>query len=150
MHDVILSKAAGIFSRMTNGEYVRILPPSQLIETDLKVELSSGEFQETVDILSRGTCEQLYLSVRLSRILDTKPALPVIIDDSFVNFDTLHTKQSLQILSELSESHQIFLLTCHPELVDYIGKSVKAQYWKLEKGRFSLSDNKELTGYLSC
>ncbi|MDD4494936.1 MAG: AAA family ATPase [Eubacteriales bacterium] len=149
MKDVILSKAATIFNRMTDGEYVKILPPAQLAEMDLRVELANGESQDTVDILSRGTCEQLYLAVRISRILDTKPSLPVIIDDSFVNFDCRHTKESLQIISELSESHQIFVLTCHPEIVEYINGIAKAQYWKLEKGRFSSSDCNELSKYLS-
>ena len=147
-HDELLKKAAGIFGRMTGGDYARILPPPKLTDFDFQVETTGGILVDTANVLSRGTCEQLYLSVRLSRILETRPALPVIIDDSFVNFDTSHTKQVVKILSELSESHQIFILTCHPELVDYVAETIKAQYWKLESGSFSLSGSKELSKYL--
>lgn len=149
MHEELLGKAAGIFSRLTGGEYTRILPPPQLTATDLQVENAEGVLADTADILSRGTCEQLYLSVRLSRIMETKPALPVIIDDSLVNFDASHTKQTVKILSELSRSHQIFIMTCHPELIEYVASMTEAQYWKLEGGSFSLIGSKELSAYLS-
>ena len=85
-HDELLKKAAGIFGRMTGGDYARILPPPKLTDFDFQVETTGGILVDTANVLSRGTCEQLYLSVRLSR-KETRPALPVIIDDLVV-FDT--------------------------------------------------------------
>lgn len=146
----ILSKAARLFERITNGEYKEIMPPENLEDNDFQAELSSGEIQETVDILSRGTAEQLFLAVRLSRITDYEQKLPVIIDDSLANFDNLHTDQTIRILSELSAANQTFILTCHPELILQISKNNKeAQYWELEKGKFKLSDSSKLYEYLS-
>jgi uncharacterized protein YhaN len=100
--------------------------------------------------LSRGTKEQLFLAVRISRIKEIMPALPVILDDSFVNFDIAHTKNTVKALIELSKTHQIFVLTCHGTLVDLISSQSKAaQYFKLDKGKFTKSHGEDLKKYLN-
>ena len=149
MKDSIMDSAGYIFSRMTSGHYRGIIPSEPLLESDFEAILHDQTSSQTIDMLSRGTREQLYLSVRLSRIMDIKPNLPIIIDDSFANFDSLHLGQSLGILSDLSKTHQIFILTCHGDLVEEIAKSeCKAQYWKLERGTLDASDCEGLSRYL--
>jgi len=148
--DTVLGKAAQILQRMTNGDYVGILPPENWTEPDFKTVMGDGAIQESVDILSQGTREQLYLAVRISRILDIQPPLPVILDDCMANFDCRHVKQSLKMLSELAQTHQIFMLTCHPELVEVVADCTpNAQYWSLDRGRFALSNPDKLIAYLS-
>ncbi|HEY8803729.1 MAG TPA: hypothetical protein VIM42_01230, partial [Clostridium sp.] len=99
--------------------------------------------------LSRGTKEQLFLAVRISRIKEIKPSLPVILDDSFVNFDIAHTRNTVKALVQLSKSHQIFVLTCHATLVELIiALSSKAQYFKLNKGKFTKTLGEDLLEYL--
>lgn len=147
--DSLLKDASVALGRITGGEYIEILPPDMLNEVDFKTVLTDGTRQDTVDILSRATCEQLFFAIRFSRIQDIKPPLPVIIDDSFVNFDRYHLKQVIRILTELSETHQVFLLTCHPHLVNYISRDGKdAQFWKLEQGKFNSCSGQELIEYL--
>ncbi len=149
MKDSIMGSAGNIFNRMTRGYYKGILPAEPLLEADFQAILRDSTDPQTIDMLSRGTKEQLYLSVRLSRIMEIKPSLPIIIDDSFANFDSMHLAQSIGILSELSSTHQIFILTCHGELVEEISKShCKAQYWELDRGTLRLSSGKELSDYL--
>lgn len=147
----LLSPASDILQRLTEDEYRRILPQDNLMEVDFKLELKNENIQSTTDILSRGTKEQVFLSVRLSRIKEMEGSLPVILDDSLVNFDAYHLNQAVNILSELAQSHQVFLLTCHSELVKYINvRSKNAQYWKLDQGEFSLlDDGQQLIDYLS-
>ncbi|MFW5979975.1 MAG: AAA family ATPase [Halanaerobiales bacterium] len=141
----LLKPAAEFLAKMTEGEYQQITPPEDLQETDFTAVLSNGNKQGSVDLLSRGTREQLFLSVRLSRIQEIKPPLPVILDDSLVNFDRKHLKQTTQILSYLGKSHQIFVLTCHPHLIQQIQQNTKSvQYWYLEKGRFKRTDGDKL------
>jgi uncharacterized protein YhaN len=148
MKDTVLSKAGNIFSQITNNEYETLSLPS-LSEPEFKAVLKGGAEQQSVDMLSRGTCEQLYMAVRISRILETTPRLPVVIDDSLVNFDIIHVRQLLQVLKQLSQSHQVFMLTCHPELVMETGShDLNAQYWELDKGKFSISDCQKLTEHL--
>jgi len=143
--DIVLGKAAQILETITNGDYVGILPPENWMEPDFKMVMREGTIQETADILSQGTREQLYLAVRISRILDIKPALPVILDDCMANFDCRHLKESLKIFAKLSKTHQIFMLTCHPELVEAVANCTpNAQYWFLDRGKFELSNSDEL------
>ena len=66
--------------------------------------------------LSTGTKEQLYLAMRLAAMdhLDhDRERLPVFIDETFVNWDANRRSRGVQLLRELSERRQVFLLTCH-------------------------------------
>jgi uncharacterized protein YhaN len=146
--DTLLSGASSIFSAITSGEYNLIVPGENLLGSDFGTT-TNGQLQESTDMLSRGTGEQLFLSVRLNRIKESNPKLPVVLDDSFVNFDSTHTKNTLMILSEISKTNQIFIFTCHPEVVRLISQTCeKVQCWRLQKGAFQPSDAAELSGYL--
>lgn len=148
--DSLLTGASSILDRMTEGEIKSILPSDNLLQSDFKIENKDKEMYKSVDILSRGTVEQLFLSVRINRIKEMEPKLPIILDDAFVNFDSIHTKNTLSIVNELVKDHQIFILTCHRELLEIINNiNNEVQYWKLEKGKLKLSDFKSLSDYLS-
>ncbi len=148
--DELLEPASDMLRKMTGGEIEEIFPAEDLEEKDFAAVLSQGEKHESVETLSRGTREQLFLAVRLSRIKEIDPPLPVILDDSLVNFDRNHLSSAAQILSQLGQSHQIFLLTCHPHLVKYIHNSTgSAQYWHLEQGEFTRTDAEKLRNTLS-
>lgn len=145
----LLKGAGDIFSKITSGQYKTVLPGDNLLQTEYKA-IGADENTEEASILSRGTAEQLYLSVRLSRIKELKNKVPIVLDDPFVNFDELHVKNTLDILSELSRENQIFILTCHTELIKLISNIKNdIQYWKLIKGKFEPSSSKELYDYLS-
>ncbi|AGK98139.1 ATP-binding protein [Clostridium pasteurianum] len=145
----ILGSAGDILSRITEGEFVSVLPAEELTKYDFKTYNQDGSLNESSDILSRGTKEQLFLSVRLSRIKDIKDKLPVVIDDSLVNFDYRHLKNVIKVLKELSKENQIFVLTCHSELVKLIDEEDEnSQFFKIEKGNFSEIKGGELSDYL--
>lgn len=149
--DTLLDQASKVLKKMTGGEYVRILPPDNLLEADFQALLHDGRKQGTVNILSRGTREQLFLAIRVSRLREIEPPLPVIVDDSLVNFDRYHLDNTVEILLDLARTHQLFILTCHPHLVECIAgkKNRETQYWKLEEGNFTLSTGEELIKVLS-
>jgi uncharacterized protein YhaN len=147
--DTILGGAGNIFSKITGGEYKAVLPGDNLLQADYKAMLKNEEIQSSTSILSRGTGEQLYLAVRINRIKEMKPKLPIILDDPFVNFDSLHTKNTLKVIMELSQDNQVFILTCHSELIKLISEiSDNAQYWKLRSGKFELCNSDKLVEYL--
>lgn len=147
--DKLLKGASDILSEITSGEYKDIMPMENLMQGDFKTILRDESIMESSKQLSRGTKEQLFLAVRISRIKEILPSLPVILDDSFVNFDIAHTKNTVKALVKLSKTHQIFVLTCHSTLVELIREQcVKAQYFKLEKGRFTKSIGEDLSEYL--
>ncbi|MFW5998798.1 MAG: AAA family ATPase [Halanaerobiaceae bacterium] len=148
--DKLLEKASYYFSNITGDEYKKIEPDDKLSSSDFKAILKNGTIQTSTDMLSRATAEQLFLSVRISRIREINPSLPVIIDDGLVNFDNYHLDNTLDILLDLAKTNQVFLLTCHSHLINVFSKTNKnIQYWKLEKGKFSRSNDEELKRYLS-
>jgi len=147
--NTLLKYSGEMMNSITSGEIEHIQPVDDLNICDFKTINKHGHVYDSTDMLSRGTREQLFLSVRLSRIKEINPPLPVIFDDSFVNFDEIHIKNVLKLIVELSKTHQIFILTCHSKLIELISNiSNDIQYWKLEKGTFSLSSSKKLIEHL--
>lgn len=150
MKDKLFEDASREMAKITDGEYNQILPPENLNKPDFQTVLDNGKKNKSTDILSRGTKEQLFFAVRLSRIRAIEQSLPVIVDDSLVNFDSYHLVNTLELISEISRTNQIFLLTCHPHLIRYLPDSKEnIAYWKLKEGEFSKSNRKSLIEYLS-
>lgn len=146
----ILNGAGEIFSKITSGEYKAVLPQENLLQADYKTVEAGGKIQESDSMLSRGTGEQLYLSVRLNRIRGITQKLPIIFDDPFVNFDDIHIKNTLELISQLGEQNQIFILTCHAEVIKYLSDIREdVQYWKLNKGKINLSNSRDLIEHLT-
>jgi len=93
---------------------------------DIFVESAPGT-QVLPENLSRGTGEQLYLSMRLALVREYSQhvePLPGIFDDIFVNFDPERTRRSIETVGELSQTHQILLFTCHPHLLELVEEIV--------------------------
>lgn len=148
--ETMLKGASEMFEEITNGEYVNIIPYEDITKNDYAVALEDDNIEPSTDFLSRGTAEQLFLSVRLAKLKEMKTALPVILDDPFVNFDSPHVDKVMKILGRLSKTNQIFILTCHPQMIANIMiHTANAQYFKLEKGKISSSDANKLIEYLS-
>ena len=66
--------------------------------------------------LSTGATEQLYVAIRLSimdHLDDGREKLPVFIDEIFVNWDARRRARGFEVLRELSEVRQVFVMTCH-------------------------------------
>ena len=71
--------------------------------------------------LSRGTREQLYLSMRFGLIEDYETRaepLPIVMDDVFVNFDDTRREHVLDILRDFSRDRQVIILSCHEHLLE--------------------------------
>ena len=88
------------------------------------------ENQEGNTVLSDGTADQLFLSLRLAAIelyLDqyiavSKETMPIILDDILVNFDDNRTIATLDCLAKLSEKSQVILFTHHQHLEELAKK----------------------------
>ncbi|TDO92061.1 uncharacterized protein YhaN [Halanaerobium saccharolyticum] len=146
----LLEPASEILSRISSQHYTDLETSADLDRSDFKVITKNGKVFNSVQQLSQGSLEQLFLAVRISRIREIKPALPLVLDDSLVNFDRSHLYNTAEIISNLASQHQIFILSCHPHLVSFISRITdSAQYWKLEEGKFKLSDQENLIDYLS-
>jgi len=86
---------------------------------------SSGQ-DVGVDGMSDGTCDQLYLSLRLASLekhLQENEPLPFIIDDLLINFDDQRAEATLKLLSELASKTQVIFFTHHQHLVELATKT---------------------------
>ncbi|SDC24698.1 Uncharacterized protein YhaN [Paenibacillus sp. UNCCL117] len=119
----VMRRASASFSRLTAGKYTRILSP--IGEQRVLAELADGQLVETAK-LSRGTAEQMYISIRFALIDEYAAAgvrLPMIIDDLFVNFDDERLMRGLELLGDVSERGQLLLFTCHQHVLQaYAGR----------------------------
>lgn len=120
----VIKQAGMFFSTITKGAYSSVFKP--LGEDTIFAVAEDGTRREP-DHLSRGTVEQLYLSLRLGHILShsaQNEALPVIMDDIMVNFDPDRAATTAQTIAELSKHNQVFLFTCHPQTVELMQRHV--------------------------
>jgi hypothetical protein len=101
-------------AQLTSGAYTRIWTP--LANDVLLVETADGK-SLPVDVLSRGTREQMFVSLRLALVAAYARRgihLPMVLDDVFVNFDAARTKIAVEVLRDFArEGHQLMVFTCH-------------------------------------
>lgn len=105
-------RAAEIFADMTGSTWSHILLDR---EFHLSAESGSDPTRRSVQLLSAGTADQLYLSVRLAiceMILPPEQNPPLILDDALLTFDDARLSTTLDYLTRLGAQRQIFLFTC--------------------------------------
>lgn len=109
-----LQEASKHLKRLTDGHYTRVWTP--LGENILVVDDAEGR-RLPVEVLSRGTREQLFLSLRLALIASYARRgieLPLVLDDVLVNFDARRAKAAAAVLRDFAaEGHQLLVFTCH-------------------------------------
>ena len=77
--------------------------------------------------MSDGTCDQLYLALRLASLetwLEHHEPIPFVVDDILLNFDDSRALATLSALIELSSRTQVIFFTHHQHLVDLAVKSI--------------------------
>lgn len=105
-------RAAEIFADMTGSTWSRILLDR---EFHLSAESGSDPTRRSVQLLSAGTADQLYLAVRLAiceMILPPEQNPPLILDDALLTFDDARLTTTLDYLTRLGAQRQILLFTC--------------------------------------
>jgi uncharacterized protein YhaN len=109
-----LKEASGYLRQLTGGRYTRIWTP--LAHDILFVDTADGQALP-VQVLSRGTREQLFVSLRLALVAAYARRgihLPMILDDVFVNFDAARTRTACGVLRDFAmQGHQLLVFTCH-------------------------------------
>ena len=98
-----------IISKISNKKYNKI----KLDDSgNLILEKENGDYI-SVERLSTGTIDQIYLSLRLGVLEElTKEKLPIILDESFAYFDKDRLENILVFLNENYKDSQIIILTC--------------------------------------
>ncbi|WP_243356167.1 AAA family ATPase [Bacillus litorisediminis] len=117
----VLQHAESIFKTLTNENYEKIRFSSD--KEELSVLHITGKWFPA-GALSQATKEQLYVAIRFGLIAALYPtlSLPIIIDDSFVNFDPNRVAKVMETLKNFSSRHQVIVLSCHPEMAYYFSE----------------------------
>lgn len=106
------SEISNLIEKITNDKYNDVK-----IDKDMNVRVFEKATNRDVNIngFSKGTIDQIYFSMRLgiNRTI-TENIYPLILDDSFVNYDKNRLKGVFKILANESkeENRQIIMFTC--------------------------------------
>ncbi len=113
----MISKAEEYLLFLTDGNYQRI--HLQNSGSGFLVERRDHTIFEANE-LSQATTEQLYVAIRLALAVTVyeKYQFPIIIDDSFVNFDAKRTEKVLELLKGMKRN-QLLFFTCHKHLLTF-------------------------------
>jgi len=124
----VLRRAGDHFRRITSGRYERItVDPTEAARPVVRAVSARGESVDAA-VLSRGTAEQLYLSLRLGlaeEFAERAVALPVVLDDVLVNFDEERARAVVEDLAETATRRQVLLFTCHPHIVKLVEETLE-------------------------
>ena len=113
-------RAAEIFADMTGSPWSHILLDR---EFRLSAEAGSDPTRRSVQLLSSGTADQLYLAVRLAiceMVLPVEQNAPLILDDALLTFDDERLHKTLDYLVQLGSRRQILLFSCQSREADYL------------------------------
>jgi uncharacterized protein YhaN len=115
----LLARASQIFVTLTLGRYASLdidmeVDPPRLIGLS-----ADGSSTVTIDGMSDGTADQLYLALRLAALeqsLDAGIALPFLADDLFINFDDRRAHAGFKVLGEIARRTQVLFFSHHDHL----------------------------------
>ena len=115
----VLRHAQDCLGKITDQRYTEVTSP--LGTSKLRIKGSAGNAKEP-NQLSRGTREQLFLSLRFGLIRELgqrSERLPVIVDEALVNFDPKRGAKAASAFLDLAETNQVLVFTCHPQIVGW-------------------------------
>ncbi|MFH1920989.1 MAG: hypothetical protein ABIP48_14055, partial [Planctomycetota bacterium] len=119
--DPILRRASDLFRRLTLGSFESLRTDVDDQGKDVLAGARPGETAPVhLDGMSEGTCDQLYLALRLASLethLDGNEPIPFVVDDVLISFDDDRAAAALSVLAELSQRTQIIFFTHHLHLV---------------------------------
>ncbi len=106
------------FLRLCQGRYQEVK-----IDPDFQVwvrESANGELR-AAEVLSRGTQDQLYFSLRfgiLDLLAESSEPCPALLDEPFAAYDHNRLRQAFTILQDEAQRRQLILFTCRDDLRD--------------------------------
>ena len=118
-------EASELVNGITGGIY-----NSMSVDEDMSVYMNTKDKLVPIDQVSSGTMDQIYLALRLASanlLQKDGERLPLIFDDSFVNYDEGRLRTALNYLAD-SYNSQILIFTCHQResaILDVALKSFK-------------------------
>lgn len=121
---VLNQELSNVVDQVSGGKYANIK-----VNPDMGLTIFDQSLNRTVkaESLSEGTIDMLYFGLRLgiAKILSQGKALPLILDDAFVQYDNTRLAGVMDLL--VKQQRQVILFTCHDREVQYLD-SLGADY----------------------
>ena len=117
----VLGRASEIFRRLTLGSFEAVRIGFDDRDEQVLEGLRPDGKAIPPTAMSEGTCDQLYLALRLASLetwLQRNEPMPFIVDDILVSFDNQRAVATLEVLAELSLQTQVIFFAHHEHLVD--------------------------------
>lgn len=103
------SNLSNAIQNISDGKYKTVKVNE---EDGLIIETENGKYVPA-DLLSIGTIDGLYLTLRISSIKElTRETMPIILDETFAYFDSERLENVLKFLDKEYKDNQILILTC--------------------------------------
>lgn len=125
-----LAVASEYLERLTEGHFRRVWTPL----TEQRLFVTDDQNRNfTVEQLSRGTREQLFLAIRFALVQmfsQQGHQIPLVLDDVFVNFDQARTEAAAGTLVDMANGgQQILFFTCHQHLAEIFERLSVEPIW---------------------
>jgi uncharacterized protein YhaN len=121
----VLMRAGEIFTKLTLGSYANLRDELDDSGTPILLGVRPNDAEVSVDGMSDGTRDQLYLALRLATLeqhLAKGEPMPFVVDDILIGFDDHRTRVCLEVLAELAVSTQVLLFTHHRRVLELAGE----------------------------
>ena len=123
----VLSMAGDYFKTMTKGSFEGLRADfDDKGDPIIKAKRADGKML-TLDVMSDGSRDQLFLALRLgglARYVKANGPIPFIVDDVLVHFDDDRSAAALAALGELAKETQVIFFTHHKHLISLAESSV--------------------------
>ncbi|MCW5204200.1 chromosome segregation protein SMC, partial [Desulfobulbus sp. US4] len=125
----VLARAGELFSKLTLGSYAGLRDELDNKGNPILLGVRPDDKEVTVEGMSDGSRDQLYLSLRLATLeqhLSKGEPMPFVVDDILIGFDDKRTCVCLEVLAELASSTQVLLFTHHRRVIE-LAKQINAK-----------------------
>lgn len=121
----LVKRASEHFAALTLGSFDGLMTDFNDRDEPILAGIRPGGERVTVEGMSSGTRDQLYLALRLASLekyMESSEPMPFIVDDILVDFDDARSQAALNSLAELAEKTQVILFTHHSRVVEQSGQ----------------------------
>ncbi len=117
----LVKRASEHFAALTLGSFEGLMTDFNDKDEPILTGIRPDGERVTVEGLSTGSRDQLYLALRLASLekyMESAEPMPFIVDDVLVDFDDKRSEAALNALAVLAEKTQVILFTHHSQVVE--------------------------------
>jgi len=129
---ILENEAGHLLGLISQGRYTRVSVDDE--DLACRVFIAETQREEDPGILSQGTFDQFYLSLRLALgdILASGKKPPLLLDDPFATFDPERQERFLNWLKVRAQEQQVLIFTCRPDYLRLADKVIDLEPFRRE------------------